>query len=156
MRRQGLSKVVANYRRLFPGTTFDNRPHLSIVGGLQTISVLSRCPNGLNGPFFAWTRSAPLSFEDCKNARGLVQHALGAFNTRCVSSTHFGCLQHTMCTHPSCVQPTQPASNQHNLRPTCQAAPNTQPAAHGQPQKWSRWHANPQDGYAISTYPEPT
>ena len=34
----------------------------------------------------------------------------------------------------------------------CSAVPHTQPPTHGQQQKSPRWHANPQDGYAISAY----
>ncbi len=94
---------------------------------------------------------------------------LGELNTRCVSPTHLVHVPNVCPINTSCVQLTQPVFKRHNVCPinptcssnptcvcsTCQARPHAQPAARGQPLEWSRWHANPQDGYAISAPLEP-
>ena len=43
---------------------------------------------------------------------GLLGHTLGWFNTRCVSSTHLGCMHIVCSAHTTCVQLTQGALKQ--------------------------------------------
>ena len=70
--RHGLSKVVANYRTLFPGTTFGTWPQPSIVW-VWIVWVLSNCPlkttSEMSAPEKALRRQCPSEFCGLRHFR---------------------------------------------------------------------------------------